>query len=60
MYSYKEFFYFIFLQVSKTQGLKLMQYLGHVILQLITNPDMLHVSIMPSHRQFTRFLTNLK
>uniref|UniRef100_A0A7I4DT40 Uncharacterized protein n=1 Tax=Physcomitrium patens TaxID=3218 RepID=A0A7I4DT40_PHYPA len=27
---------------------------------LITNPDMLHVSIMPCHRQFERFLSNLK
>ncbi|KAG0570699.1 hypothetical protein KC19_6G181500 [Ceratodon purpureus] len=27
---------------------------------IITNPDMLHVSILPSHRQFERFLANLK
>ncbi|CAM6099284.1 unnamed protein product [Calypogeia fissa] len=27
---------------------------------LITNPDMLHISIMPSHRQFSRILSNLR
>lgn len=27
---------------------------------LITNPDMLHVSILPSHRQFERLLSNLR
>ncbi|XP_009793373.1 uncharacterized protein [Nicotiana sylvestris] len=27
---------------------------------LITNPDMLHVSILPCHRQFSRILSNLR
>lgn len=27
---------------------------------LITNPDMLHVSILPSHKQFERLLSNLR
>ncbi|XP_008453310.2 uncharacterized protein LOC103494067 isoform X1 [Cucumis melo] len=27
---------------------------------LITNPDMLHVSILPHHRQFSRILSNLR
>ena len=27
---------------------------------LITNPDMLHVAVLPSHRQFQRLLTNLR
>ncbi|XP_055826142.1 uncharacterized protein LOC129894460 isoform X2 [Solanum dulcamara] len=27
---------------------------------LITNPDMLHVSILPCHRQFSRLLSNLR
>ncbi|KAJ4838114.1 hypothetical protein Tsubulata_003438 [Turnera subulata] len=27
---------------------------------LITNPDMLHVSILPSHRDFSRILSNLR
>eukprot|EP00850_Spirogloea_muscicola_P019685 SM000196S05377 [mRNA] locus=s196:113062:121854:- [translate_table: standard] len=27
---------------------------------IISNPDMLHVSILPSHRQFERILSNLK
>ncbi|KAJ0105351.1 hypothetical protein Patl1_18951 [Pistacia atlantica] len=27
---------------------------------LITNPDMLHMSILPSHRQFSRILLNLR
>ncbi|XP_071733919.1 uncharacterized protein [Rutidosis leptorrhynchoides] len=27
---------------------------------LITNPDMLHMSILPFHNQFSRFLTNLR
>nr|XP_043614389.1 uncharacterized ATP-dependent helicase YprA [Erigeron canadensis] len=27
---------------------------------LITNPDMLHMSILPYHNQFTRFLSNLR
>ncbi len=27
---------------------------------LITNPDMLHQSILPVHRQFARLLTNLR
>ncbi|XP_076899086.1 uncharacterized protein LOC143552854 [Bidens hawaiensis] len=27
---------------------------------LITNPDMLHVSILPTHKQFERFLSNLR
>lgn len=27
---------------------------------LITNPDMLHQSILPVHRQFARLLSNLK
>ncbi|CAI9113370.1 OLC1v1013955C1 [Oldenlandia corymbosa var. corymbosa] len=27
---------------------------------LITNPDMLHVSVLPSHGQFSRFLSNLR
>ncbi|XP_043813361.1 uncharacterized ATP-dependent helicase YprA isoform X3 [Manihot esculenta] len=27
---------------------------------LITNPDMLHISILPFHRQFGRFLSNLR
>ncbi|WOL03035.1 hypothetical protein Cni_G11755 [Canna indica] len=27
---------------------------------LITNPDMLHMSILPFHRQFERFLSNLR
>ena len=27
---------------------------------LITNPDMLHVSILPSHGQFQHLLANLK
>eukprot|EP01018_Ginkgo_biloba_P017056 Gb_36556 [translate_table: standard] len=29
-------------------------------MQLITNPDMLHVSILPSFRQFQRILSNLR
>ncbi|XP_057441075.1 uncharacterized protein LOC130732945 isoform X2 [Lotus japonicus] len=32
----------------------------HIILQLITNPDMLHISILPHHRQFSRVLSNLR
>lgn len=28
--------------------------------QLITNPDMLHMSILPCHRQFQRILSNLR
>lgn len=31
-----------------------------MILQLITNPDMLHVSILPFHGQFRRILSNLR
>lgn len=31
-----------------------------VFIQLITNPDMLHVSILPHHRQFSRILSNLR
>ena len=27
---------------------------------LITNPDMLHCSVLPVHRQFGRFLANLR
>ncbi|KAL2340690.1 hypothetical protein Fmac_008630 [Flemingia macrophylla] len=27
---------------------------------LITNPDMLHISILPNHRQFSRILSNLR
>ena len=27
---------------------------------LITNPDMLHQSILPVHRQFARILSNLR
>lgn len=27
---------------------------------IITNPDMLHVSILPSHKQFEHFLSNLR
>ena len=27
---------------------------------LITNPDMLHMSILPVHRQFSRILSNLR
>ena len=27
---------------------------------LVTNPDMLHVSILPSHNSFARFLSNLR
>lgn len=31
-----------------------------VLIQLITNPDMLHLSILPQHRQFSRILSNLR
>lgn len=27
---------------------------------LITNPDMLHVAMLPAHKQFARILTNLR
>ena len=30
------------------------------IVQLITNPDMLHMSILPFHGQFSRILSNLR
>lgn len=31
-----------------------------VFMQLITNPDMLHMSILPFHGQFRRMLENLR
>lgn len=29
-------------------------------LQLITNPDMLHLTILPNHKQFERILSNIR
>lgn len=31
-----------------------------ISMQLITNPDMLHISILPHHQQFSRILSNLR
>jgi DEAD/DEAH box helicase domain-containing protein len=38
----------------------ILTFLHNVCSQLITNPDMLHVSILPYHGQFQRILSNLR
>lgn len=59
-------FSFVFLKLCRILMLfslgsaKLMLIVFSPLLQLITNPDMLHLSILPFHGQFQRILSNLK
>ena len=48
----------LFLQLA-TSPCIMLKFLS-VLVQLITNPDMLHMSILPFHRQFSRILSNLR